>query len=469
GARLFHSRQDIDFDILGIREPDADLDDLTEQAVRVAALDAWSTPIVSCTCDAVLGLIQNNRRGLYSWPALAGAAFVFDEIHAYDDRLFGALLRFISAARTVPMLLMTASLPKRRQQSLEECLRRLDEKYVEIPGPDELETLPRYRREACENKDVISRIAGDIVDGGKVLWICNTVQRAMDAFEQSQQAGLSPVLYHSRFRYADRVKRHQQVVDAFRDRGGAKGPSLAICTQVAEMSLDLKATTLLVTDLAPVPSTIQRLGRLNRAAKPPAEGQTPPATMPFIVIEPSTAEGTPFHLPYTPQDFELTRRWLDWLSVNKQADLSQRDLADAWEAIDEVADRWPAFVPSAWLDGGPMTDVLELRENSPGVTVIREEDADELRAIEDTIRNRSRASGPNGSANAEEQHKELRMTFRKLLSASTIPMPPPPQWIRDNLFGPEGGERRIRGAFVVEEALLKYSPERGGEWQPNAK
>lgn len=35
---------------------------------------------------------------------------------------------------------------------------------------------------------------------------------------------------------------------------------------MAEMSLDLSAT-LLVTDLAPVPALIQRLGRLNRRAE----------------------------------------------------------------------------------------------------------------------------------------------------------------------------------------------------------
>ena len=39
-----------------------------------------------------------------------------------------------------------------------------------------------------------------------------------------------------------------------------------VCSQVAEMSLDLSAD-LLVTDLAPAPALIQRLGRLNRRAE----------------------------------------------------------------------------------------------------------------------------------------------------------------------------------------------------------
>ncbi len=45
-----------------------------------------------------------------------------------------------------------------------------------------------------------------------------------------------------------------------------KDGALAVTTQVAEMSLDISAD-LLVTDLAPVPALIQRLGRLNRRAR----------------------------------------------------------------------------------------------------------------------------------------------------------------------------------------------------------
>src|SRR5262249_55467421 len=71
GAELFHGRAEVDLDlILGVPQ-DSDRGD--DALVRLDSLQAWSTPVVSCTVDTVLGLIQNNKRGLYAWPALAGS------------------------------------------------------------------------------------------------------------------------------------------------------------------------------------------------------------------------------------------------------------------------------------------------------------------------------------------------------------------------------------------------------------
>ena len=196
-----------------------------------------------------------------------------------------------------------------------------------------------------------------------MLWVCNTVGRVMDAAQRA--ADLAPMLYHSRFKYEDRVARHQAVIQAFR----RAGPVLAICSQVAEMSLDLSAD-LLVTDLAPVPAMIQRLGRLNRRAK---EGDP---TKPFVVVEPDNP------LPYTAGDLKLAQQWLSRLADDG---VSQRELSQAWE---KTAEEPPTAVASAWLDGGPCTTVSELRESSPGITVLMEEDVPRVK---------SRPEGPAAS------------------------------------------------------------------------
>lgn len=405
GADLFHSRRDVDFEIILNTGADAN-NAVSDAAVRIDSLDAWSTPIVACTVDTVLGIVQNNRRGLFGWPALAQSAFVFDEIHAYDDRLFGALLRFLRDLPGLPALLMTASLPRAREEALRALLkehRNID--MAPITGPPDLEMLPRYKKEVAEGNDPLPLVQEALHAGGKVLWVCNTVKRVMDAANRANDC--NPLIYHSRFKYEDRVQRHKAVIESFNPKR-TPGKALAICSQVAEMSLDLSAD-LLVTDLATVPALIQRLGRLNRRAK---NGSV---TKPFIVIEPGN------HLPYTPADLESARAWIAKLPAD---DISQKRLADAWE---QTGDQPPNLVPSAWLDGGPVTTVTELREASPGVTVLMEEDL------------------PRARGNRND------------LGKLTLPMPPTKHawqtWPRE------------RGFPVVPKGTISYDSKRGAEWK----
>ena len=208
------------------------------------------------------------------------------------------------------------------------------------------------------------------------------------------------------------MEQHRRVIDAFK----SKGPALACCTQVAEMSLDLSAT-LLVTELAPVPALIQRLGRLNRRAE---EGDP---TRPFIVIEPMNDDGSPAVLPYTPQELKDAKKWLEDLG---NGPLSQTDLAKKWEEYDTVSR--PEFVGSAWLDGGPSTQVLELREASPGLTVVLDRDWADLK---------------NGTRSVTEV---------------ALPMPPPPRGM-DWRKWPE-----FKGVPIAPPDLIDYESERGAQW-----
>jgi CRISPR-associated endonuclease/helicase Cas3 len=300
-------------------------------------------------------LIQNQRKGLYAFAGLAHAAVVFDEIHAYDAQLFGALLRFLEALPGIPVLLMTASLPKTRLTALRSLVARVHARpLTEVAGPQDLETLPRYERLLTDDPWAI--VARCIGAGGKVLWVSNTVGRCLRVAD-SAPTPMIPLVYHSRFRYCDRVERHGAVIDAFR----GMGPALAVTTQVAEMSLDLSAD-LLVSDLAPVPALIQRLGRLNRRSMPAA----PAAPKPFIVL--------PFDgNPYARAALADAASWLERLPRRA---LSQRDLVEAWTEDDDAS---VERIASEWLDGRFQTGVSALRDASFGITIIRAEDEDAVR------------------------------------------------------------------------------------------
>lgn len=350
-STLIHSRAEIDLeDHLGM--PDCE----GEEQVRIEALVAWDVPLIVCTADTVLGLIQNNRRGLFSFPAIANGAFIFDEIHAYDDRMFAALLRFIETFRGVPVLLMTASLPQQRLGVLRDTAVRLGESLSEIEGPQDLENIPRYRLARATEEDAWAKVGQVLSSGGKVLWVANTVERAVSFGKEAVARGFKPLPYHSRYRYCDRVVKHRSVVEAFKK----EGPVLAVTTQVCEVSLDLSAD-LLVSDLASVPALIQRLGRLNRYVTPEQPGRPKMA----ILLEPQR----PF--PYDDSDLESARQWLDQLGSKavSQADLARVFLAMVKDGVD------PTMIRSAWLDGGPFSAPAPLREAGATIPVIRAEDA----------------------------------------------------------------------------------------------
>jgi CRISPR-associated endonuclease/helicase Cas3 len=192
--------------------------------------------------------------------------------------------------------------------------------------------------------------------------VANTVDRAVTIGKRAEAAGLPVAPYHSRYRYQDRLTRHEEVVRAFAKE--TVGGVVAVTTQVCEVSLDLSAN-LLVTDLAPVPALIQRLGRLNRRATPDAAGAPGFA----LVLEP------PDPKPYEPAELDEARGWLDRLGTGP---LSQADLARAFEDLTADGGVVVATRTSAWLDGGALSRKAPLREEGTTIPMIRGEDAAKL-------------------------------------------------------------------------------------------
>ncbi len=119
----------------------------------------------------------------------------------------------------------------------------------------------------CEQ--ISARVLKEHREGTLSLIVCNTVQDAQDVF-RSLPDQPPKILLTSRFRHDDRRGYEQQLLD-FEDRrsksrsGQIDGDPGLVCvsTQVVEAGLDISAHRLWP-QLAPWPSTIQRLGRLNR-------------------------------------------------------------------------------------------------------------------------------------------------------------------------------------------------------------
>jgi len=409
-SRLLHSRAECDLKYL-IENPE---DDALQNTTRLESLSSWDVPLVLCTVDHVLWLIQNGRRALFSSPAIVNGAFVFDEIHQYDDRLFSALLRFIDAFRGAPMLLMTASLPHPRLNALQKVLQEIGQELNIIEGPSDLERIPRYTIGNIEDAIPWDVIAETMNADGKILWVVNTIDRCMSFTAQASQMGYAPLIYHSRYRYLDRIGKHKAVVEGFR----WPGPVLAITTQVCEVSLDLSAD-LLITDLAPAPALIQRMGRLNRRVTPEDQGN--PKQM--IVLS------VPAPQPYEREDLDEARKWLNVLGTGP---LSQAALAAAFEDI--TRDKQVPVGKSEWLDGAPSAVEAPLREAGTTIPVIRAEDE---------------------SMCTDTQKRPLI----EQLTWYAIPMP-----LR-HVIAEIAGWKRLGFTFVAPPGRINYSDEWGAKWQ----
>ena len=356
-AALVHSRAEVDYRLLQ-NMPKPDLEEQRVGSDRCEALDIWRFPAVVCTAHTVLGILENVRRGLYAWPALINAAFVFDEVHAYSDRLFSYLLRFLAVFRGNPVLLMTATLPASRRDALLACCAERGE-VRNLGGPESREQALRYTLNLASPDEAWARVGEALQQGKKVLWIANTVDRAIKAFSRACDSRWPATPFHSRFRYADRIARQNALVRGF----GASGDALlAVTTQVAEMSLDISADVL-VSECAPVSAMIQRLGRLNRFAEVPLN------TAPAFFIQPDSPK------PYREEDWVDSAEWLDALADGLPK--SQHDLIGRFALLSDATARvhLPAF-PCEWIDGllHSQSGVRAIEEASYAVEVIREED-----------------------------------------------------------------------------------------------
>ncbi len=102
------------------------------------------------------------------------------------------------------------------------------------------------------------------------LIVCNTVktaQRVHGQLKMLDRDGFDLILLTSRFRKGDRREREKTLIDFEKERkvGSSANRSGLMCvaTQVVESGVDVSACCLW-TEIAPWPSIVQRLGRLNR-------------------------------------------------------------------------------------------------------------------------------------------------------------------------------------------------------------
>ena len=207
----------------------------------------------------------------------AGAAFVLDEIHAYEPARLAMILEtlhYLAAHYGARVLFMSATLPRPIREHVQSLLN-----IPNILRADRA-TYQRFRRHQ------LSLLEGNLApDGGpyirdalragqQVLVVANTVRKARELWEElapwARRQGIPAWLLHSRFAGRDRLEKERQILTAAGLGQHHRAPILVIATQVVEVSLNLDLDVLF-SDPAPLEALFQRFGRVNRL------GQRPPA------------------------------------------------------------------------------------------------------------------------------------------------------------------------------------------------
>ena len=181
---------------------------------------------------------------------------IIDEFHLLTPEMVACLRSFL---KNLPQhyrtsfLFMSATPSPVYINALREVLPRLEIAILS----DEYRRLRRHKIEDCGSKvkDLVDE-KQDLFEVNRVLVVVNTVGTAQKIYRKLKEglgASRKVVLVHGDFAYRDRARKEGQISQA----------DVLISTQVAEVSLDV-SFDILVTELSPIPSLVQRLGRVNR-------------------------------------------------------------------------------------------------------------------------------------------------------------------------------------------------------------
>lgn len=181
--------------------------------------------------------------------------FIFDEIHAYDPHTTALILTMIERLRKdydAKFCIMTATMPQFLKDMLSEVLENPSQ--IEMAS-EERDKYTRHKVRLLDGNihDAIPLIEEHLMEGQRVLVVCNTVQQAQDVFQELLGVTENAKLLHSRFILKDRERIEKELEDA----------ALLVGTQAVEVSLDIDFDCLF-SEPAPIDALIQRFGRVNR-------------------------------------------------------------------------------------------------------------------------------------------------------------------------------------------------------------
>lgn len=241
--------------------------------------------------QALMGVVSVLHRDVRVF-ALAGKVVILDEVHSYDFYTGTLLTTLVNQLREsgATVVILSATLTRSRTAELLGCdIHELQEDgYPLVTSKVGNGLICKAFSSYCSKniKLSISELSVDdkaqlayehALRGGCVLWVCNTVVAAQEAYSvlkgEACEGGPEIGLLHARFPYWRREELEKQWIDALgKETKNRPQGCVLVATQIVEQSVDIDVD-FLITELAPVDMILQRVGRLwrHRRADRPCE------------------------------------------------------------------------------------------------------------------------------------------------------------------------------------------------------
>ena len=139
---------------------------------------------------------------------------------------------------------------------------------------------------------MVDALASDPQLPARTLIICNMVDRAVSVhadLASGKPTGCDLLLLHSRFRRPEREEQMKRLKSV--DLSAFPKGQIVVATQVIEAGVDL-SSAILWSEVAPLSSLVQRLGRLNRSGEFSHDGWTPVAIIIGVGVQASPVPET---------------------------------------------------------------------------------------------------------------------------------------------------------------------------------
>lgn len=346
-------------------------------------------PVNVTTPDQLLLTFLNYKRYAVKEVKLMDSAFVFDEIHTYSPKTFYLikhLLKHLKEEYQSPLCIMSATFPKFFEKELDflDKKRILPREKIREEYSKLKRTKPIYRDENLQEN--LQEIVKDYKKGKKVLAVLNTVKRSQETYKSLEKIDEVKkedlVLLHSRFTRKHRMEKENKLEEI--EKSNQKG-KIFIATQVIEVSLDIDYDVL-YTELAPIDSIVQRLGRINRRGKKP--------------LSESYIFNPPSHHPYDRRYIKVSRELIS--DVEYENENTYRELTDifyndlenqikskekeAEKQIEKIRKDVTKYVYSIRnLSEEKASKILQTRDNLMTVSLFPFEFKDKIETIEEEI------------------------------------------------------------------------------------